>query len=167
MGRKPKVRARRLQYPGPSRSQILRIDRYTWVVIPLLTTLHSLVLHRYLDEEMPLSVWLLARPLSWADWIILIQWVSDGKYPLCHWGVLVTPIDVTEENAFIQKLADSADTDIFGTVYELFRDASNQNSVNIKRPFTDAILRAEWPTFSAKYLGTTEMSYEQIENEGE
>jgi len=115
------------------------------------------------------SVWLFARPLSWADFIIALQWVSDGKYPLCHWAVLVTHMDITANDEFMRRdlaqASSSGNTD-WGIMYELRRNDINQNTVNIIRPFSPAALQAEWRLFSAKYIGTTEMSHDQIELEG-
>ena len=108
------------------------------------------------------SVWLFARPLSWADFIIALQWVSDGKYPLCHWGVLVTHLDITDE--FMRRTPSPTEALDLGIMYELRRNDINQNTVNIIRPFSTA--SAEWRLFSAKYIGTTEMAHEQIEVEG-
>jgi len=112
------------------------------------------------------SVWLFARPLSWADFIVALQWVSDGKYPLCHWGVLVTHLDITANDEFMRRTPDISPTQALdlGIMYELRRNDINQNTVNIIRPFSTA--SAEWRLFSAKYIGTTEMVHEEIEVEG-
>src|SRR5271170_4261780 len=114
---------------------------------------------------MTLSVWLFARPLSWADFIIALQWV-DGKYPLCHWGVLVTHLDITVNDEFIRRTPHMSSTDVvrdLGVLYELRRNDINQNTVNVIRPFSTASLKAEWRLFSAKYIGVTEIMHEQIE----
>jgi hypothetical protein len=116
--------------------------------------------------QMTRSVWLFARPLSWADFIIALQWVSDGKYPLCHWGVLVTHLDITANDEFMRRTPDISSTEALdlGIMYELRRNDINQNTVNIIRPFSTAA--SEWRVFSAKYIGTTEMVHEEIEVEG-
>src|SRR5271154_3675668 len=104
------------------------------------------------------SVWLFARPLSWADFIIALQWVSDGKYPLCHWGVLVTHMDITANDEFMRRnspqVLSSPDDQDLGIMYELQRNDINQNTVSITRPFSPAALKAEWRLFSAKKIGT-------------
>jgi hypothetical protein len=112
------------------------------------------------------SVWLFARPLSWADFIIALQWVSDGKYPLCHWGVLVTHLDITANDEFMRRTPHISPTEALdlGIMYELRRNDINQNTVNIIHPFSAA--SAEWRLFSAKYIGRTEMVHEEIEVEG-
>ena len=129
----------------------------------------SLLHKRDVQGKMTKSVWLFARPLSWADFIIALQWVSDGKYPLCHWAVLVTHMDITANDEFMRRdlaqASSSGNTD-WGIMYELRRNDINQNTVNIIRPFSPAALQAEWRLFSAKYIGTTEMSHDQIELEG-
>src|SRR5271155_1658919 len=117
---------------------------------------------------MTYSVWLFARPLSWADFIIALQWVSDGKYPLCHWGVLVTHLDITANDEFMRRGPHISTSEVFdlGIMYELRRNDINQNTVNVIRPFSTKSLEAEWRLFSAKYIGTTETHHDQIELEG-
>lgn len=117
---------------------------------------------------MTLSVWLFARPLSWADFIIALQWVSDGKYPLCHWGVLITHLDITANDEFMRRTQHISSTEVldFGIMYELRRNDINQNTLNVIHPFSTASLQTEWRLFSAKYIGTTEIMHEQIELEG-
>jgi hypothetical protein len=114
------------------------------------------------------SVWLFARPLSWADFIIALQWVSDGKYPLCHWGVLVTHLDITANDEFMRRTPHTSGIDVLdlGTMYELQRNDINQNTVTVTSPFSTTSLQAEWRLFSAKYIGTTEITLDQIELEG-
>jgi len=117
---------------------------------------------------MSLSVWLFARPLSWAQFISVLQWVSDGKYPLCHWGVLVTPLDILSINSILLQTRANSDDDTveLGNMYELVRDGHNMNSVNVERPFSLKSLNTNWQLFSAKYIETTHMTHEEIELEG-
>src|SRR5271170_2430807 len=114
------------------------------------------------------AVWLFARPLSWADFIIALQWVSDGKWPCCHWGVLVTHLDITASDEFMRRTPRTSCTDELdlGTMYELHRNDINQNTVSVTRPFSTTSLQTEWRLFSAKYIGTTEIMHEEVELEG-
>lgn len=78
-------------------------------------------------------------------------------------------MDITANDEFMRRnspqVSSAGDLD-WGIMYELRRNDINQNTVNITRPFSRAALRAEWRLFSAKKIGTTEMSHDQIEHEG-
>ena len=37
-------------------------------------------------------VWLFARPLSLTTYFPPLGWVSEGKFHLCHWGVMITKL---------------------------------------------------------------------------
>lgn len=114
---------------------------------------------------MVLSVWLFARPLSWANIIPALQFVSDGKFPLCHWGVLVTERLLEVDNVLVHRAV--APGEELGIMYELHRDDSNLNTVHISRPFSSTNLQGEWSSFTAKLIGTTGMSVRDIENHGQ
>ena len=53
-----------------------------------------------------------------------------------------------------------------GTMYELCREEGRYTNVNIVRPFGMEMIRREWGSFSADFVGTTEMTYEDIKREG-
>ena len=53
-----------------------------------------------------------------------------------------------------------------GIMYELRRNNINQNTINVVRPFSTVSLKAEWRLFSAKYIGSTDMTHDEIELEG-
>jgi len=114
------------------------------------------------------SVWLFVCPLFWADFIIALQWVSEGKYLLCYWGVLITYLDITANDEFMRRTLQIVSEDVLdlGIMYELRRNNINQNTINVVRPFSTVSLKAEWRLFSAKYIGSTDMTHDEIELEG-
>jgi hypothetical protein len=106
------------------------------------------------------TVWLFTRPLSF------LPPFSDGKPALRHWGVLVSELTFGDIEVIIQRArAYSEDDTPLGTMYELFRE-EEYNNVNIVRPFGTAIVHKEWRAFSAKYVGTTEWTFQLIDLEG-
>jgi hypothetical protein len=116
------------------------------------------------------TVWFFARALSATDVLPALQSLSDGKFPFCHWGVLITTMDISEVMQAIETLRSNdingLDNMDFGTMYELFRGEGNINSVNISRPVSVKYLRSSWATFSARFAGRTTLSQENIERAG-
>lgn len=117
---------------------------------------------------MATSVWLLARPLSAANLFPPFESTSNGKYHLCHWGVLITDISIPDMNVLLSRTKQDGrrDTTKLGVLYELLRFEGNQNIVNIARPFTALTVREQWRTFSSVYIGKTKLTQEKIEQEG-
>jgi hypothetical protein len=119
------------------------------------------------------SVWIFARPLSVAKLFSLFEYVSYGKFPLSHWGVLVTQRRVDDLKAVLvngdtQRFGErsTADSDELGIVWELNRIEGDVNTVNVTRPFTFATLKFNWTRFSAMYLGSTEKDDIEIQSHG-
>jgi hypothetical protein len=52
-----------------------------------------------------------------------------------------------------------------GKMYELFRDEYNKNNVHA-HSFDLRKLREPWGTFSAQYIGKTNLNYQGIKTEG-
>ena len=113
-------------------------------------------------------VWIFARPLQFAT-IFGSQFVSHGKYPFCHWGILVTSLDFIAAQKFLTEIetreAECEDT-ILGDMWELFRGEDNTNTIDVTRAFKLSNVKEEWSVFSAEPLGTTMMTDEEIQNEG-
>jgi hypothetical protein len=119
------------------------------------------------------SVWVFARPLSFARLFSLFEYASYGKFPLSHWGVLVTRRQMNDlktvlVNGGTTRLQERAatDGDELGIMWELNRIEGDVNTVNVTRPFTLALLKSDWTRFSAMYLGSTDKYDIEIQNHG-
>jgi len=75
---------------------------------------------------------------------------------------------MADTNALLQRnnRYSNRDTLTLGWMFELFRDEYGENNVQIMREFNLEALKEHWPTFSAQYVGFTEMTCEQIKLEG-
>jgi hypothetical protein len=113
-------------------------------------------------------IWLFTRPLSGAILFPPLASSSEGKPHLRHWGVLCTRMTMADTNAPLQRTIhySNRDTLSLGWMFELFQDEYSKNNVNIMREFNLEALKEHWPTFSAQYVGITEMTCEQIKFEG-
>jgi len=121
------------------------------------------------SEKIPSkSVWIFARPLRFAT-ILGSQCVPHGKYPFCHWGVLVTELDFGTVKRLLtevdQCLAPSDDV-IVGDMWELFRRENDGNVINVTRSYKSSEILETWNAFSAEKVGETEMSGVQIQESG-
>jgi hypothetical protein len=115
------------------------------------------------------SVWLLARPLSAVTIFPPFAVTSQNKFPLCHWGVLITKLDVSSIEAAMREVSEESqlvEDLILGIMWELHRTQQNTNTVNVSNPFKLSSLKSEWVTFSAEKIGTTLHSDAQIQREG-
>ncbi len=82
-----------------------------------------------------------ARPLKAAG---PFSFISEGKFPICHWGVLFSEFD---EETLKQIFAESESKRTCGTYIELFRDPSQNHRVthnvidffNPSKPRSDAV----------------------------
>jgi hypothetical protein len=123
-----------------------------------------------LDSEKR-GVWLFAKPLSGAQGIPALVSTSDGRFHLCHWGVLVTELSVTDLTVILQSnragFGGTKDKDDdLGALYELYRIKGSLYTVRISHPFTTSMLRVFWTNFSPKYIGDTQMQDNKIAEEG-
>jgi len=109
------------------------------------------------------NVFLLARPPKQVRQIYSSK-LCDDKYHLLHWGVLITKLPQSDiemyldnDNPFTHKI-DVA----LGTLYELSRSPDDEITVDFTPSITPAELCEDWFPRSAKFLGTTRSSHEQI-----
>ena len=124
-------------------------------------------LHQHNRFTMLYSVWLITRPISMESRLSALGISSDGKAHLRHWGVLVSELTLLDIQVILQWTRYSGNDDTpLGTMYELCREEGRYTNVNIVRPFGMEIIRREWGSFSADFVGTTEMAYEDIKREG-
>lgn len=117
------------------------------------------------------SVWLFARPLSLANLFSPLGLTSAGKYHLCHWGVLVTPLSARELRSILIKLNKLAEEcpqfdGSMGTMWELNRVEGTVNTVNKTTSFSPSLVRKEWKLLSACSAGETTMTDEEIQVQG-
>src|SRR5438045_8473980 len=115
-------------------------------------------------NEIFYNVWLLARPLSHTSLIPPLASLSDGKYPLCHWGALITELSVNDIEEHFENRYGSPERNM-GTLYALHR-AENQYSANILPPFLPSNLQAEWRRISTTWLTVTTKSSEASSTSG-
>jgi hypothetical protein len=110
-------------------------------------------------------VWIFARPLTIGGALLssVVASTSAGRYPLCHWGVLVTGVSRNLIRDLPVGTRDTTDLEL-GKMWEL-QPRSGENTVVI-RPFNASILSEEWRHHSAQYVGATTLTDEQINIEG-
>src|SRR5277367_6541797 len=105
------------------------------------------------------SVYIIARPLQAAGRLSIF---SDGKFPVCHWGLLVTRRSREEVLSQWMRYCETTDPSYlppWGTMIELNRLPDNTNIYNVS---TDFGLK-DWyaicgPSISIMYVGETEFS---------
>ena len=115
-------------------------------------------------------VWVIARPLSATRLVAPLEFTSNGKFHLCHWGVLVSDLSIEVLTTLLVESGKTPTTDdndaVLGELWELTRVEGNIDTVNVTRPFRVSILKAKWMTFSAQRLGTTFMTSDEIRLKG-
>lgn len=110
------------------------------------------------------GVWVLARPLSWSLRLLpLPSQTSDGVFPLCHWGILVTHLP---EQMVKDIVADSRAKRGYGAVnlgqlLELNR-IEHRSTLNLTEEFSSASFGHAWSVVSAQYVGETRMQKAEI-----
>src|SRR5947207_6055948 len=114
------------------------------------------------------SVYVIARPLHIGGHL---SFLSDGKFPLCHWGLLVTKVKRTEMCNRMRSLENVAhgvsDIKPWGTMFELQRDSHNKNTHNVIYNFEGEEWYIEWKHILMAFIGTTNFSDNRLTKEGE
>ena len=112
------------------------------------------------------SVWIVARPLDLPDYI---SFISRGRLPFCHWGVLVSSIgrwDIESEWFEMEMTEPNSRHTLsrsWGSLYELYRDpASDKNRPNVITGFGPSAVVDEWAHSVAHYVGQTTATSAQI-----
>lgn len=111
------------------------------------------------------SVWLIARPIQFAT-IFGFQFVSHGKYPFCHWAVLVTSLDFETIKAALTDSATEKDDIQLGDLWRISPRDDGKCPLDNIRPFCVSNAKDEWSVFSAEYIGKTSKSDNEIGYEG-
>jgi len=105
------------------------------------------------------NVWVIARPLDLPDYI---SFISRGRLPFCHWGVLISPRDRwgLEHQWFgMEQTEPGSRHSLLGTwgnLYELWRDPlTNKNIPNVTTDFGPSNVVEEWTYAVIHYVGKT------------
>ena len=105
------------------------------------------------------SVWIIARPIDLPDYI---SFISRGRLPFCHWGILVSHLNHSELQAEwfeTEKMELEYRRDVmgnWGNLYELHRDPETDKTLpNVMTDFGPSSLVDEWAYAVAEYVGTT------------
>ena len=114
------------------------------------------------EEAAGCSVWLLARRLTLSPPLQPFSSLSDGRYPLCHWGILTTNLPPAKVDAYLKQNDFLMDDLALGTLYQLVRTPGNCNIVGCNQPFLLSTLRREWRRPFGTPMGRTLMSHKDI-----
>jgi hypothetical protein len=109
------------------------------------------------------SVWVLARPTSLAS---ILSPLSQGKYPVCHWGLLASEYRDLKELWANRGEVTTLNNASWGTLFELFRTPDNKNIPRIISNFGPERIFAEWSFSSIVYIGQTSKTDEELSAEG-
>lgn len=110
------------------------------------------------------GVWIFARPMQFGT-IFGSQFVNHGKYPFCHWGVLVTSLDFGSAQRILGEIEQEIDDMILGTMWELLRDVDGNNVIHAWE-LSVSDVKEQWNMFSAEYLGRTILTGGETQKEG-
>jgi hypothetical protein len=113
------------------------------------------------------SVYIIARPLKAAGPLSVC---SDGKFPVCHWGLLVTSRSREEVIVQWRKYCETTDPSHlppWGTMIELSRLPDNTNVYNVSTDFGLHEWYKMWgPSISIWYVGETGASDSHLADRG-
>jgi len=111
-------------------------------------------------------VYIVGRPL-WIANTLRLSFLSEGSFPLCHWGTLVTPLDL---NVMVKGLGgfnmDPPRTMPLGTLFELAREGDTNDWRMIQDFGDDDELHTDWAVMSVAYIGKTTFTDETIAAKG-
>jgi hypothetical protein len=122
-------------------------------------------------------IYLLARPIQAAG---VFSILSHGKFPLCHWGVLLSELRDLEKDYYREysgsylsisnRSVDWASrvTPLkWGSLFELCRDPlTNQNKAHVVYNFGHTHLQDDWKSFCLRKIGVTTYHDGEIFAEG-
>lgn len=130
-----------------------------WTAVP---TMGMDSMPQHSKDAVVSDVWLLARILE----VPLLSRLSQGSYPLCHWGVLITSLPATQVSVNLNSKGRSENDVELGTLYQISRSKDNQNMLRVSGPFLLSELRTEWIRPSWSRVGRTTMTHDQISSLG-
>jgi hypothetical protein len=93
----------------------------------------------------------------------LLSFIWGRRFPLSHWALLVTPLDVPH---LLNTIKTSHDPKFwFGTMFELSVGERNVPTLKSRRVNPD-IFRLQWSENVYEYIGTTNLADYEIVKEG-
>ena len=115
-----------------------------------------------LEKRRIRSVYIVAKPLRSAGQLASL---SEGKFPLCHWGLLVSPYNARELHRYIQyRSKNGCGCGDWGTLFEIVR-IEGRHEVNKVEHFGSNLL-PEWSCFCIAYVGVTQLPDRRIFDHG-
>jgi len=112
------------------------------------------------------EVFIVGRPLKLAR-TFSVSFVSDGKFPLCHWGLFMTnERDCDRRWTRYQETKDPNDRPSRGTLFELLRLEDDKISCEKKEDFGLEDWEADWNYVCIVYAGRTSFSDQLLSKEG-
>jgi hypothetical protein len=111
------------------------------------------------------SVFVIARPLKAAG---PLAFLSDGKYPLCHWGLFLSEDDPSEVMFRWKKYRETKDRSFLprpGTLFELVREG-RKNNYHKREPLGLEVWDDEWGYITLVHVGETPATNEELSDEG-
>lgn len=111
------------------------------------------------------SVWVLAKPIDAAG---PFSFLSEGKWPLCHWGVLVSEYSTVDMRIMwlSRKEMHPGKTLSWGVLFELWRSPNHTNTPHMVTDFDKEYLVQYWPVSSITFVGETKCQDQQLLEEG-
>jgi len=111
------------------------------------------------------AVFVAARPLKAAG---MLSFSSDGKFPICHWGLFVVDTrhaQVSSQWSKFRETRDPYNLPPHGTMVELVRLPGNINSHNLIHDFGLEQWDDEWKYVAIRYVGDTYVSDRELATE--
>jgi hypothetical protein len=115
------------------------------------------------------SVYVIARPLKAAGYA---SFLSDGKFPVCHWGLLVSERTWSEVEAQWKEVLGSLesfrseDLQLRGTMFELLRVSDCKVKHQKFNNFQLEQWRDEWQSVFFACVGETEVTDDMLSRQG-
>lgn len=97
------------------------------------------------------------------------SFLSESSAPLCHWGLLVTELDISETKSQWEQFNENREDYAlppWGTLIELQRSPDYKNNYNMKTNFSLHEWYREWRYLSCTYAGETEATDKDLSEEG-
>jgi hypothetical protein len=111
------------------------------------------------------AVFVVARPLRAAG---VLSFSSDGKFPICHWGLFTVDTrhaEISSQWTKFRETRDPCNLPPHGTMIELVRLPGNINSHNLIDDFGLEQWDDEWKYVAIQYVGDTDVSDGELATE--
>jgi hypothetical protein len=110
-------------------------------------------------ERRARSVYILARPMKRAGYLGIL---TGGKFPLCHWAVLVSPHNQREFRDHSQGIKE---IDCWGTMFEISADPHKVQVLNVHEYFAQHFT-LDGVDVRMAYIGKTHLPDYRISHHG-